>query len=217
MSTSSFSMKRPIFSASSLGPMTTLLSSLVRRLILLGGVFSLTSCGLVFEAIGITARRSREIPIGTVLTGDGFSLRCPEDGLYPTRNLPTTGGVTLRSTMSDFPVTSFVTPFRSLTARSTDQALQEWNQRVIRNRQSLVVLQQSHTTYGGMPATRAVINFPQKQAGHIAAMLVVRRSNDFLIIANGRPYYTQPGMEGTISICEKELSTLQHHTSITQR
>lgn len=199
--------------------MTPLFSSAVRRLLLLGTTLSLTSCGLLVEAIVLESRRARAVPAGKALTGDGFVLSSPVEGYYPSRGEPTRGGVTLRNT--DYPDdVYFVAPLKTSTARTADEALAEWNQRPAMHGQQAVVLRQSHTTFAGLPATRAVVDFPDPDRiqSSVTILLVVQRSHDFLVLACGGFYnWNTPTREDMLERSEKGLLKLQGNLTLTRR
>lgn len=200
--------------------MTLSLKSMPSRLLLAGAVLTLSSCGLLIEGIVITVQRACEVPVGKVLSGDGFTLRCPEECLHASRNIPTTGGVTLRPDWSSLEMEEayFVTPFRTTTARTPEEALAEWNRRTPQLRQAPpAVLRQHRTTFAGLPATRSIMHFPAGSRGQYVAMLVVRRSTDFLILASGGPYQIQENKANTLARHEAQLDTLQLNTSITRK
>ncbi|MFN0075342.1 MAG: hypothetical protein ACKVY0_02595 [Prosthecobacter sp.] len=178
----------------------------------------LTGCSLFFEAADITHRRSKALPEGGVVIGDRFSVRAPAGGLYPTQNIPTSGGVTLRPTEPAFDgYVYFVTPFSSPSAQTADQAFDEWNRRPGFQGVQVNVIERKSTTVFGKNATRAVVDVVQGSIGQIAAMVVVKRQNDFLILARGDRYYTPLRRDHTIELCKTGLHKLIQSTSLTDR
>lgn len=187
-------------------------------LLSLVGLVSLTGCSLFFEAADIANRRSKEVPEGGVLTGAGFSVRAPADYLYPTYNVPTRGGVTLRPTSTEFEgYVWFVTPFSASSAQTTDQALNEWNKRTAMHGVQAQVMERNQATVFGKEATRAVVDVHRGSVGDVAAMVVVKRMNDFLILARGDRYYVLERRGHTIGLCKAGLDKLIQSTSLTQR
>lgn len=197
------------------GPMTPLTSSIIRRALLSLTVLSLTSCGLLIEGVIITINRARELPEGKVLAGEGFILRCPGEFLRANRGEPTAGGITLRTEGSDR--LYFVTPFKTSSARTTEQALAEWNQRPQMHHRQVTIMRQTRTMFAGLPATRAIIDFPHPNQGSIAVLLVVKRSNDFLILATGGSYYLEHSKEAMLAALEENMVKLQRNLTLTRK
>lgn len=189
------------------------MKSLILSLVIL---VSLTGCSLFFEAAGIAHRRSKEIPEGGVVTGHGFTVQAPAGSLYPTQNIPTRGGVTLRPTQSMFEYAYFVAPFSSSSALTPDQALDEWNKRPERRGLQVHVIERKRASAFGKVATRAVVDLSKGTAGQIAAIVVVKRPNDFLILSHGNPYYPPMPRDHAIKLSNAGLDKLIQSTSLTE-
>jgi len=128
---------------------------------------------------------------------------------------PTAGGITLREEYSDS--LYFVTPFKTSSARTTEQALAEWNQRPLMHHRQVTVMRQTRTMFAGLTATRAIIDLPHPNEGSIAVMLVVKRSNDFLILTTGGSYYREHGKESMLAVLEKNMVKLQRNLTLTRK
>lgn len=187
--------------------MNTLTQRRLLTLALAGLVLPLSSCSLLVEAVVITARRSKEVRNGTPVQGDGFVVVCPGDSLYPTKDIPTQGGVTFRSTspMSDGDA-YFVTPFKTATASTPEQALLEWNRRP---RQKMEVLKQEKSVFRGLPAVTALVHFPNGERGSVASMTVVKRGTDYLVMARGAAYDFQSDRQNTIHYVERQRAVFE--------
>jgi len=188
-----------------------------RLLVLLPFLFALNSCSLIIEAVDISVRRSRELGESAVITADGFTLRPPQASLYPKKNFPTPGGVTLgpTDTFRDGLV-YFVTPFQSATARSTNEAMDEWNGRPGRKGIAVKVIEKKETSYVGRKATLAVVDIPRGRGGQVAAILVVKQGSGFLILCAGDVYYFPQARDRTLARNKKALENLMKVTTLTK-
>lgn len=144
------------------------------------------SCSLIFEAADISIRRSKEVSTSDQLTGYGFTLCPPEARLYPNYNHPFKGGVTLRPTdTARDGLVYYVQPFASATARTTDDAVREWNSIWEKKGIRVEMVEKSKSVFSGHDATRCIMRIHQRSGEHVSAFLVVRRDTDFLIIGHG--------------------------------
>jgi hypothetical protein len=169
----------------------------------------LASCSLVGDAVDISERRSNQLAKGAKVEGEGFSVRVPDSGLYPKKDFPLRGGITFRPTepMFDGQV-YFVTPF-PFAAEDTHQALNAWNQ-IPRSKGSQVnVLKERKVTFQGFKATEATVEVPQSKGGQIAAVLVVKRSRDFLILTRGEFYRFPSDRARMLRVCTEGLVELK--------
>lgn len=190
----------------------------IRRLLLLLSlatvIVPLSSCGLLIEGADIAIRRSKQVPKGTAITGQGFDVRCPDDYYYPIKDIPNAGGVTFRptDTMSDGDV-YFVAPFQSATARNPKEALIEWNRR---SRLRVEVLSQNSSMFNGMPAVTAALHWPHGSGGFVGSMKVAGHGPNYLIITRGRAYYFANRREHTIHLCERERAFVEKCMTLTR-
>ena len=71
----------------------------LRRVLVLFGVLTgLAGCGLAVDAVRDAAERKASVPTGTLVAGDGFTVRSPVDGLHVVRDKPRRGFLCLRFT-----------------------------------------------------------------------------------------------------------------------
>lgn len=187
--------------------MNTLTQRRLLMLALAGLALPLSSCSLLVEAVVITARQSKEVRNGTPVQGDGFVVICPEDYLYPTQDIPTQGGVTFRPTspMNDGDA-YFVTPFKTATASTPEQALLEWN---LRPRQKIEILKLKKSVFRGLPAVTALVHLSNGERGSVASMTVVKRATDYLVIARGAAYDFPGARQNTINYVERQRAVFE--------
>jgi len=81
----------------------------------------------------------------------------------------------------------------------------------------VTVMRQTRTMFAGLTATRAIIDLPHPNEGSIAVMLVVKRSNDFLILTTGGSYYREHGKESMLAVLEKNMVKLQRNLTLTRK
>ena len=187
----------------------------MKRLLLLTSILSLSSCSLMFEAADISNRRSKEVATTEQLSGDGFSLRPPEARLYPIKDLPLKGGVTLRptETMLDGLVYA-VTPFAT-SAPTTEAAAREWIDNWTNAGASVDVLETTSRTFAGRKATRSLVEIRKGREQHFAMFLTVKRDHDFLILVHSNGNRWQQSRDKMIAECRKNFQKLLDVTRLT--
>ena len=62
---------------------------------------ALSGCGIIGEAVRDSAEEHASLPVGSVVAGDGFSVRSPVAGLLVVRDQPRRGFLSLRSSSRD--------------------------------------------------------------------------------------------------------------------
>ena len=158
----------------------------MKRILLLLAILPMSSCSLIFEAADISVRKSKEASTSDQLAGDGFTVRPPESGLYPSYGIPLKGGVTLRPTTTGFDgLVYYVSPFASATAKTTDEAMHEWNSIWSKQGARVEVVERTRTAFAGRTATRCVGWIRKGSEEHAMAFLMVKRDSDFLVIGHG--------------------------------
>jgi len=187
----------------------------MKRLLLLLAILPLGSCSLIFEAADISIRRSKEVSSTEQLQGDGFTLRPPEAGLYPIRDLPLKGGLTLRptETIRDGLVYS-VSPFKS-SAATTGAAAREWLAIWTKSGASVDVLETTSRTFAGRQATRCLVEIRKGREQHFAMFLAVKRDQDFLMLFHGNGNRWNHSRDRMIAACRKDFQKLLDATRLT--
>ncbi len=71
--------------------------------------------------------------------------------------------------------------------------------------------------FAGLPATSAIIDFPHPNQGSIAVILVVKRSNDFLILTTGGSYHQVHSKETMLALLEENMAQLQRNLTLTRK
>jgi hypothetical protein len=179
-------------------------------------LFLLASCSVVQDAVDVSTRQAKQVPIGTVIEGDGFKVKTPDSGMYPKLDYPTRGGITFRPVQ---PVRDgmayFVTPFES-SAPTPALAMDDWNKRPERKGLKAYTTERKNTVFEGRPAHEAVVDVPvSDDKGNIAVILVVKRARDYLILTRGESYQSSEMKPVQLGVCRKGLSKLQRATTIT--
>lgn len=180
-------------------------------------VFALSSCSLMFEAATITRNRAREVPQGSVVAGQGFTVSSPEPGLYPLQDYPQKGGVSFRPVATELEgLVYFVTPYQSVSARTTEEALYERNARVQAPGRPFKVSEKSATSFAGLKGTRAIAEVAMSaDGGLISETLVLKRGGEFLVLTRGDVYYRQEDRERAKNRCKTGLRNLMQRTTLT--
>ncbi|MEM9079906.1 MAG: hypothetical protein AAGC74_04355 [Verrucomicrobiota bacterium] len=153
--------------------------------------FNTNSCSLVTEAASVTANKSRKVPQGHPIQGSGFIVKSPGKNLYPIKNYPVPGAVTLRNA-STFPATTYyVAPFETSSAKTPTEALQEWNNTPMRKGVQIQTLETKRTSYRGYPAVEAKLKIPtQSKSGNLGYLAVVKLAKSrFIILSCGTQYH----------------------------
>ena len=190
-----------------------------KLLVLCLPLFALNSCSLMFEAATITRNRAREVAPGESIAGEGFAVQVPEKGLYAERDDPEKGGVCFRpvDTWRDGLVYS-VSPFRSTTARTPEEALDEWYRRPALRGRQFQTSGRSPASFAGLKGTQAIVTIPMdERGGLIGATLVLWRGNDFLILTRGDLYRSAEEFPRAKARCKAGLRDLMQHTKLTSR
>lgn len=175
----------------------------------------LASCSVMHDAVDLSTRQAKQVPIGTVIEGDGFEVKTPDSGLYLKLDYPTRGGITFRPVQ---PVRDgkayFVTPFES-SAPTPALAMNEWNRRPERKGLKAYPSERSNTMIEGRPAHEAVVDVPvSDDKGNIAVILVVKRATDYLILTRGENYHSSEIKPAQLELCRKGLAKLKRSTTI---
>ncbi len=186
-----------------------------RHFLVFSSIILLPSCSLVGDAVDITNRRSREVSKGTSIGGIGFTVKAPEEGLYPIPNTPGKGGVTFRPTEPMFDgLVYFVTPFPQSKATTVREALIEWNQIPAAKGVQVKIIGQKETQYRRYPAIEALVEVPQNNGGQIASILIVRSPAGFFVLNRGDVFYQPQDRTRAIERCKAGLNLLKASTTI---
>lgn len=187
---------------------------MIRYILPLSLILVLPSCMLstVGEAVDISRRQSKQVAKGTSFQGQGFSVKAPEERLYPVMNQPTRGAVAFRPTDTFRDGLAYmVTPFPMESTATTRQALATWNQNYMRKQPK--VLEQKDTKFKGYPATEAVVEVPEGGGSQIAAFLVVKTPKGFFLLTRGDFHRPSVDRSLVISQCKTGLKWLKESTS----
>jgi hypothetical protein len=160
-------------------------------LVILPCAFS--GCGLLVEAVRNGAEDARMLRAGTVVQGDGFSVRVPEDGLLLVRNSPRRGFLSLRFPQrigfcGSYNVYPFTLADSTPTLQSAWQTIFSQMTNADARRAYRILSQHSGTWRGSaawfhtscMPAT-------SRTGGFVAASCLIRRGNTYYVISRSIP------------------------------
>jgi hypothetical protein len=94
----------------------------IRSVLLVSLLILWSGCSLVSESVRLSVEDTKIVQSGTMVQGDGFSVRVPEAGLYLVRDSPMRGDLCLRM-RGDWPGGSYnVYPFTLPTSASSLEA-----------------------------------------------------------------------------------------------
>ncbi len=177
---------------------------------------SFSGCSTVGEAVRYSIEDTRMLRAGTVIQGDGFSVRVPADDLLLVRNTPRPGFLSLRTSqrMMSWDGSYNVYPFRlpqpapSLQSAWQAHLAQEAQQGLF---QSYIIRSQRLGSWHGAPAWFHVGQMPgSSQTGaFVAASCLTRRGDTYYWIVRSIPLLIeQPDQVSRHAIrAEKELQT----------
>lgn len=178
----------------------------------------LPSCSVLFDAADITNRQSKALAQGEAVIGDGFTVRAPESGLYPSSKDRQPGGVILRPTEPAFDgLVYLATPFNGGGASTPREAFERWNEMPKARGFTVTTLSGGSTDFRGLPAYKASVELSKGSASHVASMLIVKRSSDFLVLSTGHPFIHPATRAERREYTDTRLRKLQAATTISKR
>ena len=190
------------------------------RLVLLsaGLLAGLTGCGfvgLVGSSVRDAAEKKASVPAGTLIAGDGFTVRTPEDGLHAVRDQPRQGFLCLRFTteLMFFGAGSYnVFPFSLDTPAPTLRDAWSANAHTFfadQGRAPYKILSERTGTWRGQPAYfQAAYSPPVSHAqGFVVSSCLLRRGSKYYwVVRSVSLSNTQPdAIPRAQARCEKEL------------
>jgi hypothetical protein len=154
----------------------------------------LSGCSIVGEAVRYSIEDTRMLRAGTIIQGDGFSARVPDDDLLLVRNTPRAGFLSFRTSqrMMGGDGSYNVYPFRLHQPASSLQAAwhahlaQEFRQTAF---QSYIIRSQRTGSWRGAPAWFHVGQMPglSRTGAFIAASCLTRRGDRYYWIVRSIP------------------------------
>ena len=201
----------------------------LRRVLLLSGfLVGLTSCslvGLVGDSVRDAAEEKASVPAGTLIAGDGFTVRTPVDGLHAVRDQPRQGFLCLRFTteLMFFGAGSYnVFPFGLDTPAPTLRDAWSANAHTFftdQGRAPYHVLSERAGTWQGQPAYfQAAYSPPSSHTeGFVIYSCLIRRgSRYYWVVRSVSLLNTRPdGIQRAQAKCEKELPVFLDSLSFT--
>ena len=176
------------------------------------------ACSLVFDAVDLSNRRTKAIAEGEIVAGDGFTVRSPEAGLYPSLQSTQQGGVTLRPTEPFLDgLVYLVTPFEGNGATTPQEAFERWNDIPKARGFTVVAFESDSTNFRGLPAYRSSVELSKGSIRQVGSLLIVQRSSDFLVLSTGHPHFHPQTREERIKFTSERLIKLQSATELNRR
>ena len=201
----------------------------LRRVLLLSGfLVGLTGCGLVGlvgDSVCDAAEKKTSVPAGTLIAGDGFTVRTPVDGLHAVRDRPRQGFLCLRPTteLMFFGAGSYnIFPFSLDTPAPTLRDAWSANAHTFfadQGRAPYSILSERMGTWQGKPAYfQAAYSppFSHTEGFVIYSCLIRRGSKYYWVVRSVGLLNTRPdGIQRARAQCERELPAFLNSISFT--